>query len=252
MQVLQVISLLLDYPKPELVEARADLEAMVQQSPLAAGDKAALMEFLQTRCDMSLMDWQSEYDSLFERGRALSLLLFEHVHGESRDRGQAMVDLNNQYKQAGLELGVKELPDYIPLYLEFLSTQGDENARLGLEEVAHILALLTARLEQRGSNYSLLFEVLLHVSGIDIDLDDVRRQIADEKRDDTAKELDKVWEEEAVTFTGNDQTNGCPSAQSRPSEGQRRDQYVPFNTDDLMQSGQSQPVQTQPRKVSGI
>ena len=247
MQVLQVISLLLDYPKPEIVEAREDIEVMIQQSSLPAGDKAALMEFVQTRCAMGLMDWQSEYDSLFERGRALSLLLFEHVHGESRDRGQAMVDLNNQYKQAGLELGVKELPDYIPLYLEFLSTQGDENATLGLQEVAHILALLTARLEQRGSNYSLLFEVLLHISGIDIDLDDVRQQIADEKRDDTAKALDKVWEEEAVTFTGNDQTQGCPTAQNRPSEGQRRDQYVPFNTDDLMNSDPSQP-----RKVSGI
>jgi len=242
MQVLQVISVLLDYPKPELIEARADLEAFIQQSPLAESDKGALMEFLETRGAMSLMDWQSEYDSLFERGRALSLLLFEHVHGESRDRGQAMVNLNNQYKEAGLELGVKELPDYIPLYLEFLSTQGDENARLGLEEVAHILALLTARLEQRGSNYSLLFETLLHASGVQIDLDDVRQQIANEKRDDTAKELDKVWEEEAVTFTGNDQMQGCPTAQNKPSEGQRRDQYVPLNTDDL----------SQPRKVSGI
>ncbi|MGM0481471.1 MAG: nitrate reductase molybdenum cofactor assembly chaperone [Pseudomonadota bacterium] len=242
MQVLQVISLLLDYPKPELIAARAELGALIQHSSLATKDKTALMEFLETRCAMSLMDWQSEYDGLFERGRALSLLLFEHVHGESRDRGQAMVNLNNQYKQAGLELGVKELPDYIPLYLEFLSTQGDENARLGLEEVAHILALLTARLEQRGSNYSLLFEALLNSSGVEIDLNDVRQQIANEKRDDTAKALDKVWEEEAVTFAGNDQMQGCPTAQNKPSEGQRRDQYVPLNTDDL----------SQPRKVSGI
>lgn len=242
MQVLQVISLLLDYPKPELVEARAELEQMIQQSPLSADDKAALESFIEHRASMSLMDWQSEYDGLFERGRALSLLLFEHVHGESRDRGQAMVDLMNQYKTAGLDLGVKELPDYIPLYLEFLSTQGDENARLGLEEVAHILALLTARLEQRGSNYSLLFQTLLSISGVQIDLDDVRQQIANEKRDDTSKELDKVWEEEAVTFAGNDQMQGCPTAQNRPSEGQRRDQYVPLNTDDL----------SQPRKVSGI
>ncbi|MAO68879.1 MULTISPECIES: nitrate reductase molybdenum cofactor assembly chaperone [Idiomarina] len=242
MQVLQVISLLLDYPKPELVEARAELEQMIQQSPLSADDKAALEAFIEHRTSMSLMDWQSEYDGLFERGRALSLLLFEHVHGESRDRGQAMVDLMNQYKTAGLDLGVKELPDYIPLYLEFLSTQGDENARLGLEEVAHILALLTARLEQRGSNYSLLFQTLLSISGVQIDLDDVRQQIANEKRDDTSKELDKVWEEEAVTFAGNDQMQGCPTAQNRPSEGQRRDQYVPLNTDDL----------SQPRKVSGI
>lgn len=241
MQVLQAISLLLDYPRSELVEARTDLEQLVEQSPLNADDKTALITFIEHRTSMSLMDWQSEYDALFERGRALSLLLFEHVHGESRDRGQAMVDLMKQYKSAGLELGVKELPDYIPLYLEFLSTQGDDNARMGLEEAAHILALLTARLEQRGSDYSLLFQTLLSISGVQIDMDDVRQQISNEKRDDTAKELDKVWEEEAVTFTGNDQ-QGCPTAQSRPSEGQRKDQYVPLNTDDL----------SQPRKVSGI
>ena len=70
------------------------------------------------------MQWQSEYDGLFERGRSLALWLFEHVHGESRDRGQAMVDLVDQYRQAGLEISQHELPDYLPLFLEFLSTQG--------------------------------------------------------------------------------------------------------------------------------
>ena len=81
---------------------------------------------------------------MFERGRALGLWLFEHVHGESRDRGQAMVDLIEQYKQAGLQLNLNELPDYIPLFLEFLATQGSENAREWLSEVEHILAYLCA------------------------------------------------------------------------------------------------------------
>lgn len=233
MQVLQVISLLLDYPQSGVAEARDDLQEIIQASPLTDANKAQLSAFLQRRTTGDLMDWQSEYDGLFERGRSLSLLLFEHVHGESKDRGQAMVDLMNQYHEAGLDIGIRELPDYIPLYLEFLSTQGDENARLGLAEVGHILAVLACRLENRKSDYAALAYALLDLSGVEVDLNDLREQVVKEERDDTPKALDKVWEEEVVTFTGSDSTEGCPTAQSRPSELQRRDQFIPLNTDDL-------------------
>ncbi|RUO53385.1 nitrate reductase molybdenum cofactor assembly chaperone [Pseudidiomarina homiensis] len=233
MQVLQVISLLLDYPKVALLEVVPQLRTLVRASALSTAQQEALDDFIVRRTSGDLMDWQSEYDGLFERGRSLSLLLFEHVHGESRDRGQAMVDLMQQYQQAGLEIGVKELPDYIPLYLEFLATQGEDNAREGLAEVAHILAVLAARLEQRESDYAVLFKSLLELAQVEIDLSDVRAQVESEKRDDTPKELDKVWEEEMVTFTGNDATSTCPTAQHRPAEGQRRDQYVPLNLDQL-------------------
>ncbi|KFZ29353.1 nitrate reductase [Pseudidiomarina atlantica] len=233
MQVLQVISLLIDYPREELLEAAPELRTLVRNSELSAAQQQAVDDFITERTSTNLMDWQSEYDSLFERGRSLSLLLFEHVHGESRDRGQAMVDLMNQYQQAGLEIDIKELPDYIPLYLEFLATQGEDNAREGLAEVAHILAVLAARLEQRESNYAVLFQSLLELAAVDVDLNDVRQQVQGEKRDDTPKELDKVWEEEMVTFTGNDATSTCPTAQNRPAESQRRDQYIPLNLDQL-------------------
>lgn len=233
MQVLQVISLLLDYPKVALLEVVPELRTLVRDSGLSTAQQEALDDFIVRRTSGNLMDWQSEYDGLFERGRSLSLLLFEHVHGESRDRGQAMVDLMQQYQQAGLEIGVKELPDFIPLYLEFLATQGDDNAREGLAEVAHILAVLAARLEQRESDYAVLFKSLLELAQVEIDLSDVRTQVESEKRDDTPKELDKVWEEEMVTFTGNDATSTCPTAQNRPAESQRRDQYVPLNLDQL-------------------
>src|SRR5690606_22756321 len=83
-------------------------------------------------CGGDLVDVQARYSELFDKGRALSLLLFEHVHGESRDRGQAMVDLMAQYEAAGFAIGVRELPDYIPLYLEFLATREDLEAREGL------------------------------------------------------------------------------------------------------------------------
>lgn len=237
MKILSVISMLLDYPQPELIEARAELVQVINQSQLNAQHKAAVNQFIEQRFNSDLMDWQAEYDGLFERGRSLSMLLFEHIHGESRDRGQAMVNLLAQYHQAGLDISAKELPDYIPLYLEFMSTQGSENGRYGLEEVAHIFALLACRLEKHQSSYADLFHALLSLTEIPLDLDDLREQIVDEKPDNTPKELDKVWEEEMVNFMDNAQ-NSC--ATQRPTEAQRRDQHIPLNTELLRQSGNSE------------
>lgn len=232
MKSLRVISLLMEYPTAELMEAREELKALVASMNLKGKQRDALLAFVEQRTGGDLMDWQSEYDALFERGRSLSLLLFEHVHGESRDRGQAMVDLMNQYKQAGLEIDALELPDYLPLYLEFLSTQGEENGRLGLAEVSHILALLTCRLQKRDSRYHVLTHALLSLSGVQVDLDSVREQIAAEKRDDTKEALDKVWEEEAVTFGPEGGADACGSATNKPSDSQRRDDYMPITWTD--------------------
>ena len=233
MKIFQVVSLLLDYPTEDLVAAQHDLLDVVSASTLDPNIKSQLSDFITSRCNSDLMDWQSDYDGLFERGRSLSLLLFEHIHGESRDRGQAMVNLLDQYKQAGLDLDKKELPDYIPLYLEFLSTQGEENGQIGLEEIAPILAVLACRADQRETNYAALFHTLLALSNAEVDLSDIKAQISTEKRDDTAKELDKVWEEEMVTFMGNDQTDSACGSGNKPSEQQRKDHYVPLSTDAL-------------------
>lgn len=228
MKSLRVISLLMEYPTVELMEAQDELKALVASMNLKGKQRDALLAFVEQRTGGDLMDWQSEYDALFERGRSLSLLLFEHVHGESRDRGQAMVDLMNQYQQAGLAIDANELPDYLPLYLEFLSTQGPDNARAGLQEVEHILGLLAARLKERESNYAALFEALLHWCGDRVNIEQIREQVAGEARDDTPEALDKVWEEEAVTFGPDAQAEGC-NVQYRPESGQRRDQEQILN-----------------------
>ncbi|MDU1085984.1 MAG: nitrate reductase molybdenum cofactor assembly chaperone, partial [Leclercia adecarboxylata] len=115
MQILKIIALLIEYPDEALWESRDEANALVAQ------DAPALLPFAQHYLSAPLLDRQAEWCEVFERGRATSLLLFEHVHAESRDRGQAMVDLMNQYEQAGLQLDCRELPDYLPLYLEYLS-----------------------------------------------------------------------------------------------------------------------------------
>lgn len=240
MQVLSVISSLLDYPDASLLQHKDEVLEIVDQSSLDPVLKNKVVAFITKNIERDLMDWQGEYDGLFERGRSVGLWLFEHVHGESRDRGQAMVDLVAKYREAGLEISKHELPDYIPLFLEFLATQGKENAAGWIIDVEHIFALLQCRLENRHSEYSVLFEALLSLAGSTIELDETRKQIANEKRDDSKDAIDKEWEDEEVTFGADSLEKSCDSAKRRPSETQRRDLDVPVNWVDFNQEG-SQP-----------
>lgn len=235
MDILALISRLIDYPTQDIVDSADDIRDFIATDKyLSVADKAGLLDFIDGRLSMDLLDWQSDYDALFERGRSLSLLIFEHIHGESRDRGQAMIDLIEQYKAAGLDIGMRELPDYIPLFLEFVSTQGEENARGWLQDVSHILALLKVRLAQRDSDYAALFSALVSVAQADIDYADLAQQVKGEKRDDTKEAIDKVWEEEMVKF-GPDSTNdACGTSINKPSQSQRRDQEVPIQMMDAV------------------
>ncbi|WP_293749467.1 nitrate reductase molybdenum cofactor assembly chaperone [uncultured Paraglaciecola sp.] len=239
-KILSLLSRLIDYPTEQLFAHHQGIAEFIEHDEFLDDEQRnGLLAFVDKRFSGDLLDWQSEYDGLFERGRMLSLLLYEHIHGESRDRGQAMVDLLKQYRAAGLDIGVHELPDYIPLFVEFASTQGAENAKGWLQDVAPILALLAVRLQKRESNYAALFTSLLHISGADIDMHDIALQVKNEKRDDTKKAMDKVWEEEAVTFGGDAVNGGCPTDQNKPSESQRRDQDVPIQFFDASQVKQA-------------
>ncbi|MCC2615069.1 nitrate reductase molybdenum cofactor assembly chaperone [Aestuariibacter halophilus] len=246
MDILKIISRLMDYPTPTLFDHRDQILDMIEADTLLPEiEKRQLLSFATRRLTGELLDWQADYDGLFERGRSLSLLIYEHLHGESRDRGQAMVNLLAQYRAAGLDISVKELPDYLPLFLEFLSTQGAENAKGWLQDIAPVLAVLCVRLQKRDSDYEALFSALLRVSSADIDLEQVREQIKDEQRDDTQKALDKVWEEEAVTFGADAQNSGCGTAVTRPTANQRRDQNVPIQFfDDPIQSQSGQAMRS--------
>lgn len=198
---LVVVSRLLEYPDADLWQHQNELfEVLARSEKLEKADAQALGVFLRDLTAQDLLDAQAAYSELFDRGRATSLLLFEHVHGESRDRGQAMVDLLNQYEQHGLVLDSRELPDHLPLYLEYLAQLPESEAIGGLQDIAPILALLCARLQQRESRYAVLFEQLLKLANSALDEAKVAEKIADEARDDTPQALDAVWEEEQVKF----------------------------------------------------
>ncbi|WP_240647796.1 nitrate reductase molybdenum cofactor assembly chaperone [Shewanella algae] len=211
MKSLRLIALLLDYPEQEVRDNAQELNQLINQCvELNAKQKILINQCIEQIVRTPLMDLQAQYGDLFERGRSLSLLLFEHVHGESRDRGQAMIDLLNQYITAGMELTAKQLPDYLPTYLEYLSQLTVYESIDGLKNVAPILALLKERLSQRQSFYSNLLQVLVEQSGETIAQEKLAETVANEAKDDTPQALDAVWEEEQIKFLGDE---GCASVQ---------------------------------------
>ncbi|MDR5906249.1 nitrate reductase molybdenum cofactor assembly chaperone [Franzmannia qiaohouensis] len=217
MRSLRVLARLLDYPTQELQAAAGELIDIIdQERRLAAPLRTALMDWCQRIHDGDLLELQSEYVALFDKGRATSLLLFEHVHGESRDRGQAMVDLMDEYNAAGFELDARELPDYLPVFLEYLSTRSEEEIGRWLGEIRHILGLLTARLEERGADHALVPRGLLALIGAEAQAEAHREAVQAEEPDHTPEALDAVWEEEAVRFSAeSDQDCALQSAEGR-------------------------------------
>src|SRR5690606_29131166 len=241
MQILKVISLLLDYPTEQLREGYLELaKAISGAREISPEQRGALRLLLEELVGGDLMDVQERYSELFAKGRALSLLLFEHVHGESRDRGQAMVDLMAQYEAAGFAIGVRELPDDIPLYLEYLATREDVEAREGLADVPPLRARVAARLEARHSAHAACLRAVLQIAGEPVQETraSLREQVAAEERDDSLEALDRVWEEEQVNFLQAEQQDRCPSMPSGPGKA-REESAVPLHWTDFKQDGQA-------------
>ena len=219
MKTLKVLSALLSYPQPEIQAALGEMaEALDQENLVPEPERRALQAFMLRLERTDLMEWQERYVATFDRGRALSLHLYEHIHGQSRDRGQAMVNLLEVYHQHGFELSARELPDYIPLFLEYLAQRPAEEAMELLSEAMHVLALLGARLAERDSDYHVAFDALAALVGEPAEIADIRRQAATEGPDETLVNMDKIWEEEAVTFLANQE--GCAAGRMGPPEAQ--------------------------------
>jgi nitrate reductase delta subunit len=202
---LRVLAALLAYPTartrahlPEMSEVLADEGAI---DPSRRSELDALMNKLQ---DADQLDSEADYVELFDRGRATSLHLFEHVHGESRDRGPAMIDLGQTYEKAGLVLAEGELPDYLPAVLEFVSTQPPREARAFLAEMAHIFNAVFGALRQRDSAYASVLGALLELAG----------EKAQPVAPAAEEPLDESWAEPTVF-------DGCSTkGQARPGQAQ--------------------------------
>ena len=192
MIVLRALGALLSYPREEIRQALSEIADAIDVSPLiAAGERDGLQALIDELGSGDLLQAEERYVDLFDRGRAASLHLFEHLHGEGRDRGQAMVDLKRLYEQAGYKLLPHELPDYLPVVLEYLSCRDLQETRELLGDCAHILRRIGQSLVARGSRYAAVLQALLVIAGeAAIDIAAVPRVV------ERTENLDRDWIEQ--------------------------------------------------------
>jgi nitrate reductase delta subunit len=217
MSLLKLIGVLLDYPRDELWQHGPELLAACDDPALAPARRQQLQRFVQELLDSDPLDAQARWLGSFDRGRSMSLLLFEHIHGESRDRGQAMVDLVETYRRNGFELDARELPDYLPLLLEFLAHRPEAEARDWLHHIGHIAGMLAARAAERELPHAVLLEILVEAGDGKVNLALLRQRASEEARDDTSEAMDRLWEEEAVRFGSDAPAQDCAPPRRSPA-----------------------------------
>jgi len=201
-KILKALSVLLTYPTIELQHAAGEISGVIDTGQMIpARIRNQLRTLLTEIATGDLYDLQERYVLLFDRTRSLSLHLFEHVHGESRDRGQAMIDLKSQYEQHNLFMSAAELPDFMPLFLEYLSLLPAQEACDTLGQPAHIFAAMAERLRKRQSAYEAVFRALVALAAAKPKDDEVSAllQLPDPDATDLAA-LDVAWEDEPVNF----------------------------------------------------
>ena len=164
MKIYKILSALLCYPQADLQAGIAEIRPL-----LGAEYKNFTRELEPLLCEIEqteLIELQERYVQTFDRTPSHSLHLFEHVHGEDRARGQAMVDLLEEYRKHGFDVTSDELPDYVPLFLEFLSECEPSEARDVLGDAVHVLAHLGGKLKGNQSIYAAVFDVLVKLSPV--------------------------------------------------------------------------------------
>ena len=204
-KTLRVLARLLGYPDADLRGHLADLRSALRDEKALQPSRLAELDALITSMQQQpALELEADYVELFDRGRATSLHLFEHVHGDSRDRGPAMIDLAQTYEKAGMYLAEGEMPDFLPVVLEFTSTQPPREAREFLAEMAHIFNAIFAALQQRESAYASVLGALLELAGEKASPVEIAAE----------EPIDAVWQEPVVF-------DGCSSkGQSKPDQPQ--------------------------------
>ena len=197
---LRALAALLGYPSEELKAHAGELRSAIEdERAVAATAREQLGPLLRALETEELLDLQAAYSELFDRSRSLSLHMFEHVHGDNRERGQAMIDLGQQYMESGFFLEASELPDFVPVFLEYASCLPQSQACETLGQPAHVFAALAERLDKRHSNYAAIFHCLVSLAGVRPDADAIA-EIDQNTPAEDSKEIDEEWEEAPVSF----------------------------------------------------
>jgi nitrate reductase molybdenum cofactor assembly chaperone NarJ/NarW len=195
-QTYKALGVLLTYPRQQLIDGLKSLGAAVDASKILPSEKKqALGELITYLRETELLALEEEYVGLFDRNPSLSLHLFEHIHGESRDRGQAMVNLHAMYKGKGIEIDGNELPDFLPLFLEYLSLLEPKEAARLLGEAVDILALIGRQLQERNSLYRCVFDALIALCDRTPSKEFLEKAIDRVNKENAARDIDEEWKE---------------------------------------------------------
>jgi nitrate reductase delta subunit len=202
----RALAALLSYPTEALQQATDEIAGvLLEEGIIPTSDRAAIAILLHELATTDIYELQERYFALFDRSRTLSLHLFEHIHGENRDRGQAMADLITLYNSHGLDMAAGELPDFLPLFLEFLSLLPNAEARAMLAEPAAILRALTERLTKRNTAYTAVMQALADLA----DAPPIGMSAIPEEDPNDLLAMDAAWEEAAVRFGPGEAMDGC-------------------------------------------
>jgi nitrate reductase delta subunit len=200
MRTFKALSALLAYPDDNLIEMLPEIRAVIrEEAKLPAEVVGGIDSLIDAMAGDDLLALQERYVALFDRVRSLSLHLFEHVHGDSRARGQAMIDLGALYSRNGFDLSVRELPDYLPVFLEYLSFLPESEARSLLDDASHIAAAIGDRLAKRNEPYAAVLGAIVRLAEHTPERSDIAQLVSTEG-DESPEALDKSWEEEPVIF----------------------------------------------------
>lgn len=213
---LKVIALLMSYPEKEMVEACGEaIDILRKEGWLSKKTVSDIESFANEIQAKDIFDLQDDYVYLFDRTPSLSLHLFEHVHGDSRDRGQAMVELDALYREQGLYNDSEHTPDYLPMFLEYLSMLPADEARHHLDGAVDVIAVIAERLHKRKSRYASLFDALEEAAERKPDEKKLQSaMVLDSGAPLTAEQMDSAWEEQfAFDMNKENQSSACPKAE---------------------------------------
>lgn len=218
MRTLKLLGFFLTYPEQDhVLVAKEAVSLWESEKWLSGATINNLQEALKNFEQKDLLDLQENYVALFDRTPSLSLHLFEHIHGDSRDRGQALVDLLSVYEDAGLYIGTEEMPDYLPLFAEYMASLPPAEASDSMGSIVNILSSLAERLKNRDSFYAAFLHAMIETANRAPDPKAVEDYLAKASGGALSHDqMDKEWEEQ-FAFDNTPQTtgitSGCPKAE---------------------------------------
>lgn len=161
LKIYKILSVLIDYPDDELLSNLEQVKSALDDPQCTNNQERSILhahiEWMQS---LNALELQGQYVKTFDMDSEHTLHLTHHLLGDDRDRGPALVDLQEFYKSTGWQAVETELPDYLPMILEYASTLDELGARVFLRDAVDAISILAENLEKAASPYAKLMRVI--------------------------------------------------------------------------------------------